>query len=118
MVTSGVSGRHDHEPHDLHAFEFEIRTELARAEAEEPDLHLGIVAAEPVSGPKHLGYEEVKFEETERYEAGLQSLLGAIVSVEMDWAAIQAAGMTSLEMKPAEIGSIGGEASNDDPGRG
>ena len=84
----GASAQHNHESQnqDLHAFECDIRTELARAEADEPDLHAGIIFAEPANGPRHLGYEEVKFEETEDYEAGLHALLGAIVSVEMNWA--------------------------------
>ena len=66
----------------LHEFELSIQSELALSETIEPDLDAGVVAPEPTFDGRTEGYEEVEYEETERYEAGLRSLLGAIEAVE------------------------------------
>lgn len=86
-VRIGICRRkHDHPApyrRGLHKFELEVRTELTLAETAEPELDAGVLAAEQEGGPERAGFQEVKYEETEHYEAGLRSLLGAIESVEM-----------------------------------
>lgn len=113
-MTPGPSDQHGY---DLYGLELDVRTELGEVAADEPGLAAGMIIPEPVNGPRHLGYEEIKFEETERYQASLQSLLGAIVSVEMDWEAMKAAGMMEPnEMPYGQIGSVGAVGINDETG--
>jgi|GEM_PF-6059543 hypothetical protein len=96
MTTPPDRGNH------LSEFELEIRTELGRAESAEPGLHAGVVAAGPAFDSPSEGYEEVEYEETERYEAGLRSLLGAIEAVEAGAVEVTTVGVQSVEWRAGQ----------------
>ncbi|QGN32644.1 hypothetical protein [Microlunatus sp. Gsoil 973] len=83
---------------DLHEFELTIRTELALAESAETELTAAAVRDAPTFDNRTAGHEEIGYEETERYEAGLRSLLGAIEATEERIVGAAAAEVQSLEI--------------------
>ncbi|MBO0810591.1 MAG: hypothetical protein J2P23_00935 [Microlunatus sp.] len=68
------------DPNHLHELELAVRAELTVSEANEPDIDAGLVADEP----DLEGFEETRYEETERFRAELRTMIGAIEVLEID----------------------------------